>query len=244
VIYVCEHHDEVYALWRRKNLRGIHLSHIDFHDDLRGLLIDRKRGRAYPIGKFARQVCPIDDGNFLAHAVIEGRLDRVSWVHFAKGGRAWDFGIVRYESDLLAIPARLRQFFLPGKEYPLQFEEVVMENWQGLAPGDALSIDWDCFASINLDHGGIDNRLQEFLDRMGSQIPPDTYVAYSPDYSHPSLESFNGMLDTLSSRFKQQVEWLKPNLKRGELNLTGQDASLPHEGVRKIILALRRLGIY
>ena len=87
MLYVAEHHDEVLALWRRQDLRGIRLCHVDFHDDLRGLVVDRKRKRAYPIGTLARGRAPVDPGNFLAHAVLDGRIERIVWVHDVPGGR-------------------------------------------------------------------------------------------------------------------------------------------------------------
>ena len=116
MIYACEHHDQLLSLWRDQNRRGLRLAHVDFHDDLRGLLIHRRRRRAYALGALARGEARVDSGNFLAHAVLEGRVERICWVHDVPGGRAWDLGIVRYESDLLAWPRRLGRAFGGGVE--------------------------------------------------------------------------------------------------------------------------------
>jgi hypothetical protein len=168
----------------------------------------------------------------------------VRWVHFAKGGRAWDLGIVRYETDLFSLPHRLRHVLSRSKEYPLSFEEICMEEWQGLAPGDNLSIDWDCFASILQDRAGISDRVIDFLDRLGTDIPENTYVAYSPEYSHPTLEAFKELLLVLEGRFGQRIEWLSPDLKSGKFHLAGTNARLSRRPVRKLIVAMRRIGIY
>ena len=70
MIYCLEHHHEMLLDWRRRNLQDIALAHVDFHDDLRGLLLDRPRGVAYRIGRAARALPALDSGNVLAHAVV------------------------------------------------------------------------------------------------------------------------------------------------------------------------------
>ncbi|MHC4430137.1 MAG: hypothetical protein ACYS0D_16295, partial [Planctomycetota bacterium] len=212
MIYACEHHDEVLGLWRQRDLRGLRLAHVDFHDDLRGLLVDRRRRCAYPIRGLARGRAPVDAGNFLAHAVLDERLDRVRWVHPSPGGRAWDMGIVRYESDLFAWRDRLRHALVSGAEYALGFEEILLGEFDGLQPGEHLSVDWDCFASILQEPQGLEQRVEKFLERLGEHVPQDTYVAYSPEYSHPTLDQFKSLLDDLKRRFAQPIEWLSPGL--------------------------------
>ncbi|HEX9637963.1 MAG TPA: hypothetical protein VGB99_10540 [Acidobacteriota bacterium] len=244
MIYVCEHHQAVLELWRREGRRGIRLAHLDFHDDLRGLLIDRRRARAYPIGALARGAAPLDAGNFLAHAVLENRLEQIRWIHDRCGGRAFDAGIVRYQSDLFALPHRLRQALRRAPEAPLVFEERQLESWGGLETGERLSIDWDCFASILQDPSGIETRVAAFLDRLGSQLPPDTYLAYSPEYSRPSIEPFKQLANTLAARFRQPVEWLSPALERGELHPSGVDPLPPRTPLMALILFLRRRGLF
>jgi len=244
VIYVCEHHDEVLRHWKERDLREISLAHVDFHDDLRGLLVDRRKGVAYPIGALAEGRAGADPGNFLAHAVLGGRVRKVCWIHGAIGGRAWDAGIVRYESDLLATHHRIRHRLRGGSEFPLSFREVVIDGWQGLEPGERLSVDWDCFASILQDRGGIAERVEAFLDRLGDSVPEDTWVAYSPEYSHPSLDEFRRFLVTLGNRFDQPVEWLSPGLEQGKLHPTDVRADLPRGWSMRTILFLRRHGVY
>jgi len=244
VIYACEHHNEVLTLWQQQHLRGITLAHVDFHDDMRGLLVDRRHERAYPIGRLAEGNSKVDDGNFLAYAVLERRLDSVRWVHGAKGGRAWDLGIVRYETDIFALPHRIRQVLWQRQEYPFRFEEICLEKWNGLAQGERLSLDWDCFASILLDRAGVNSRVETFLGRLGAEVPPDTYIAYSPEYCHPTLEAFERLLFALERRFRQRIQWLSPGLEWGELNPIGINSRLPRNPIERLILALRRIGIY
>jgi hypothetical protein len=244
LIYACEHHDQVLSLWRERDLRDIALAHVDFHDDMRGLLVDRRRHVAYAIGKLARGEAPPDAGNFLAHAITDGRVDRVRWIHDVPGGRAWDMGIVRFERDLFALPQRVRHAFSGGTEHALRFEELLLDRWQGVHAGERLSVDWDCFASILLDTGGIARRVELFLSRLGDEVPLETYVVYSPEYSHPSLAGFRGLLSELARRFEQPLEWLSADFEQGRSNPTPVDARLPTSPLPKLILRLRRMGIY
>ena len=244
MIYVCEHHDQVLSLWRERDLRGIALAHVDFHDDMRGLLVDRRRHVAYAIGKLARGEDPADAGNFLAHAITDGRLNRVRWIHDVPGGRAWDMGIVRFERDIFALPQRVRHAFSGGQEYALRLEELLLDRWQGVLPGERLSVDWDCFASILLDASGIPRRVEAFLNGLGDTVPSETYVVYSPEYSHPTLDEFRGLLSELARRFNQPLEWLSTELEQGRTNPTSVDARLPTGPLPKLILRLRRMGIY
>jgi hypothetical protein len=244
VIYACEHHDEMLSHWRRTDLRDVALAHVDFHDDLRGLLVHRRRDIAYPIGQLARGRGPVDPGNFLAHAVLEGRLRKVCWVHGRVGGRAWDAGIVRYESDLFATHHRLRHRLTRGSEFPFEFEETSLETWRGPEQGDLLSVDWDCFASTLTDAEGVATRVATFFSRLGTVTPRDTWVAYSPEYSHPTLPAFNAFVARLGQRFAQPVEWLSAGFREGHLSPTDVCAEPRRDPLMRLVLFLRRNGIY
>jgi hypothetical protein len=244
VIYACRHHDEVLAHWRRRDLRNVALAHVDFHDDLRGLLVDRRRAVAYPIGRLARGLTSVDPGNFLAHAVLEERLRAVRWIHGPVGGRAWDAGIVRYESDLFAWHHRLRHRLAGGAEYALSFEEMLLDAWNGPRPDELLSVDWDCFASTLIEPGDLEQRVEQFVDRLGTVVPADTWVAYSPDYCHPTVEAFLQFVTRLGERFAQPVEWLDDGLGAGRIPPCREQAALPRDPLTRLALFLRRRGIY
>ena len=186
----------------------------------------------------------MDAGNFLAHAVLERRVRSVRWVHGRPGGRAWDAGIVRYESDLFALRPRWSHSRRGGAELPLDFEELLIDDWRGPLAGELLSVDWDCFASILTDAGGIAARLEGFFARLGGAVPPESWVAYSPEYSHPSLEAFREFVRRLGERFGQPVEWLDPAFAEGRLSPTGVRAELPRDPLMRVVLLLRRYGIY
>jgi hypothetical protein len=243
MIYVCEHHDRVLELWRRQDLRRVALVHVDFHDDLRGLLVDRRRRLAYAVGELAAGGV-VDAGNFLAHAVLERRLTRLRWLHGEVGGRAWDLGIVRYESDWFALRHRLSQAWKRRAEVPLEFEERRIDDWPGIAAGERLSLDWDCFASRLQDAEGIDARLAAFCDRLGQTAPADSYLAYSPEYCRPSLERFLALVERLGARFGQTIEWLSPGLREGRLQPSGVRTAWPRRPLPRLALFLRRRGIF
>ncbi len=42
VIYVIERHDQLLQLWRSQNIKNLRVVHVDFHCDMRGLLVDRQ----------------------------------------------------------------------------------------------------------------------------------------------------------------------------------------------------------
>ncbi|MCZ7566017.1 MAG: UPF0489 family protein [Burkholderiales bacterium] len=242
MIYVCEHHDAVLQIWRQQEARQISLTHVDFHDDLRGLVVDRRRRRAYAVAGGLEEV---DVGNYLAHAVLERRIERVQWVHDIPGGRMYDWGIVRYESDIRAVPDRLWRAIRRSAEVPFSFEESLLSDWRGVPHGDRLSVCWDCFASILQDPSGTRGRVEVFLERLGSAIPPDTYLAYSPDYCVAEhLPLFLDLVETLSQRFGQPVTWLSPNLRIGEVHPEGNDARLPTGWLSRSVFWLHRKGIY
>ncbi len=243
MIHVTEHHDALLDLWRRKHSRGVRLTHVDFHDDLRGLVIGRRRGRAWPLPSLAPPA-QIDPGNFLAHAVLEGRVDRITWLHDFPGGRAWDAGIVRFESDIAVWPRLLIHRLARGPEVALDFEERLLDSWTDSIDGEWLSIDWDCFASILQDEAGIAARCERFLARLGSARPAECFVVYSPEYSRPDLARFKQFVDRLARQIDQPVTWLSPGLREGRLCPAAIDGRLPPGGWMRFVLWLRRRGIY
>ncbi len=85
VIYVIERHDQRLQLWRSQNINNLRVVHVDFHCDMRGLLVDHQAQQVYRIGDMGRGV---DQGNFLTHAIIEGRVQSIRWIHRIPGGAA------------------------------------------------------------------------------------------------------------------------------------------------------------
>jgi hypothetical protein len=153
-------------------------------------------------------------------------------------------GIVRYESDLFAWPHRLRQLLRRAPQALLHLDEILIDHWLGPEPGERLSVDWDCFASILQDRKGVDGRVAAFLDRLGGAAPQDIYVSYSPEYVHRTLERFLEFVRQLERHTGQPVAWLSPGLPRGELHPTNVCAGLPKWPLKRLILYLRRKGIY
>lgn len=84
VLYVIEQHHQLLHLWRKQNIKGLRIAHLDFHCDMRGLLIHRRIQQAYNIG-YKRQ--STDEGNFLTYAILEGLVQDVRWIHRVPGGR-------------------------------------------------------------------------------------------------------------------------------------------------------------
>jgi hypothetical protein len=139
-IVAVEHHDQVLPLWRADTFSRAQVVHVDFHCDLRGLLINRKTQRAYRV----RDRFPdVDEGNFLTHAVLEGLVSAIRWVHDEPGGRAHDLKTVKYESDLTALVRRGLLALSGDPGLPIRYEVCLHKDWVPLLPGEVLDIDWD-----------------------------------------------------------------------------------------------------
>ena len=239
-IYVGEEHSQVYDLWRERGWRGLRLSHIDFHCDMRGLLIDRRRGRAYLIDSQDARMSKADSGNFLAHAVMAGIVTSVRWVHDDFGGRRYDVGTVKYEGDLTAMPHRLVHRLERGAEVVIEYDDLSFASWDGVRRGEHLDIDWDGLASVDYDRERI-ARLTTALLARDFPAPETTYLVYSPGYSHPDRTLFDDFLTKLAAKFGADVRRLPP--------YTGPphraEATGILEGIeRRVVLALHRVGIY
>ncbi|MDX1521988.1 MAG: hypothetical protein R3264_10205 [Anaerolineae bacterium] len=201
-IYVIEQHDQLLKLWRTQGATGLSVLHLDFHCDLRGLLINRPRQRAFRIWD---RFPALDQGNFLTHAIMEGRIKRLRWVHHVPGGRQYDLGTVKYESDLSALPHRALLALRRQQGIPLAYDVMPYDEWADLTEGEVLDIDWDFFACQAYPVDTIPCRVRDFLDREFPIRPKQIYACYSPDYSHPSRPQFREFVQTLARIFEAEV---------------------------------------
>ena len=126
-IVIADNHEQVYPVWEERNLRRMTLTHIDFHCDMRGIMIDRRSGRAFFVSD--RETQFIDRGNFLAHAIMNGMVSDLQWIHGPKGGRSYDIGpVVSYETDYLAPLHRYHHKRSNRPEVPLTFRQGLLSN--------------------------------------------------------------------------------------------------------------------
>jgi hypothetical protein len=181
---------------------------------MRGLLINRAQGQAYGIEDFHWGV---DVGNFLTHAILENRLSKLLWVHRIPGGREFDSGTVKYETDPLSPIRRITWKYLSTKYVPIQYDVSQPQAWRGLQKDDFLDIDWDYFACKAYSADSIDNQVTNFLNREFPRIPQQTAVCYSPNYSHPSKEQYRDFISKLAVKFNAEIihhapqESIQPN---------------------------------
>ncbi len=207
VIYTMERHHQLLHLWRDQGVAPRRIVHLDFHCDMRGMLIDRRAGLAHRI----RDRFPdVDQGNFLVHAVLEDHVAGIRWVHDDPGGRVHDIGTVKFESDLTALPHRLALALGGAKGTPLDYEVVRSGEWDGLREGEHLDIDWDHFACTEYPLESIQDRIEAFWRTRGPAIPDQAYISYSPEYSHPSRHLFAGFVRDMADRFESNVVELAP----------------------------------
>jgi hypothetical protein len=202
-IYVAEEHHRLYWLWREQDAHNLRLCHVDFHCDMRGLLIDRPAQQATLFDD--RERAQVDQGNFLAHAITEGTVSGVRWFHDPFGGRRYDHGTVRYESDLRVRLSRRRDEWRP-----VHFEEQDLADWRGPLPGEHLDLDWDAFANTlyTPEHSA---RLQErFLQQPIDHKPDVVYFIYSYCSSVLDDDAFESFLERLRLKLDADVVRLSP----------------------------------
>lgn len=246
-IYIAEHHHQLLELWREQNASSLRILHLDFHCDMRGLMINRRLQRSYRIWDYLPEV---DEGNFLTHAIHEGHVRSVRWVHDEPGGRQLDVGTVKYETDLTALPYRLLNAVKGNNGIHIAYKEIQYREWTGLEDGEVLDIDWDFFASLKYPADTIGKRVDLFFKRKFDFIPEEIYVCYSSQYCHPSREEFGSFIERLEKRFNSKTMQLRTLSETGmersfckkmiPLPLVRLLRSLYHRAVRQ----LRNRGIY
>lgn len=206
-LYVMERHDQLLDVWRELDARQLAVTHVDFHCDMRGLLVDVEAGRAH--AELAG-LPPLDEGNYITYALLEGRVARVRWVHDRPGGRLDDVNGVRLLSDLSSRwRARgLRQ--QPEAGLRFTYQAMTFEDWQDIEPGEFLDIDWDVFASIAYPPESIGRRVERFLRRPFRHAPAHIALCYSPGYAHETRPEFEAFAERLAARFDARTVHLPP----------------------------------
>lgn len=203
-IYVAAEHHRLYWLWKEWSAKGLRLSHVDFHCDMRGLLVDRAAQRA--VVDRPRELGHVDQGNFLMHAVREGMVESIDWVHDPWGGRPHDLGTVRYASDL-----RSRLHGVPTEGWmPLAYREQDLTGWTGPREGEHLDLDWDALACRVYRPEKVRALCQAFLDTPFRHRPDVVYFIYSYCSSHIDDVAFETFLDQLCRKLDARVERLSP----------------------------------
>lgn len=235
---MADEHSPLYDLWLGRGQRGLSVCHVDFHCDMRGLLIDRRRGKARYVWQSDPYMNRLDSGSFLAHAVMNGFVTRLRWVHDDYGGRKYDdLYCVKYETDLTALP-----FLLAGRKKwaPLDFSEQTFTDWDGPQPGEYLSLDWDGFAFIDYEESRIRRLTAQFLDYEFR--PEHVFVSQSPEYSHPDDALFDEFIAALERKFKTKAVRMPPK-QHAPLCLT-RPWIIYHGIEYRMLRFMRRWGIY
>ncbi|MEM9412407.1 MAG: hypothetical protein AAGA30_14935 [Planctomycetota bacterium] len=206
IVYAIEHHHQLLDIWKERSLRQLNVAHVDFHCDMRGLFIDRRTDTAAWIHGADSTV---DEGNFLAHAVMNGQVSQLIWVHDIPGGRAYDVGGVMFETDLgrwlpwnrvatrLAKPTKLNSF-----------QTTPIRRWAGPSRSQWLDIDWDTFAGHDLLADSINTRTEYFLSKLKkSRFPRENVsVCYSPGFSHDSRKQYERFIESIAKLLDADVE--------------------------------------
>ena len=201
VVYTCDDHSSVYYHLIGAGARGLSVTHLDAHCDLKGTLIDIDAKRAW----LRRPELEVSASTYLSHLVAEGIVGDVEWVHDEIGGRENDLGTVLYTSDLrrLAYRAVRRP---EGAGVPLRYRESQYAAWQQRESDRVLDIDWDFFADWRKDASRIEREIEQLLSGKIVIPPRLTYVAYSAHYSRPGIDEYRRFVDRLAAHLSARVE--------------------------------------
>lgn len=236
-LIVAQEHSQLYDFWINNNEKALSICHVDFHCDMRGLLINRKRGTARFVNRHIPYIHRRDPGSFLSHAVMEGIVTQLRWVHHEYGGRKYDLAVVKYESDLSAIP----HLILPAREVQIEFSEHTYKDWGGVKQDEHLDIDWDGIAFRHYDITLIQALASEILNRAYPQDMPRVYLVHSPGYCHPDPGLFYEFIGLLENKFNTKAHWL-PEYKH--LPEISKPWKLYRKFDTKATNILRKLGYY
>jgi hypothetical protein len=201
VVYTCDEHSSVYYHLAEDGARGLPLTHLDAHCDLRGSLIDRDAGRAW----LRSTRLPVSPSTYLSHLVAEGIAGDVEWVHDEIGGRANDLRTVLYTSDLGRLAYRMvRRPRGPG--VALRYAESSYASWRYRDEGRVLDVDWDFFADWRKSPERSSREIDALLEEKIEAVPRRAYVAYSSQYSRPDRAAFEAFVKRLARRCAARVE--------------------------------------
>ncbi|KPK32839.1 MAG: hypothetical protein AMK70_10015 [Nitrospira bacterium SG8_35_1] len=237
-LFVAGEHSQLYDLWLERKYKNIAVCHVDFHCDMRGLLIDRRLGKARYVWQSDPYMKRLDSGSFLSHAVMNGIVINLRWVHDEYGGRKFDdLYCVKYETDFTALP-----FLLPGRQnwVPVTFQEQTFAEWGGPQPDEHLSIDWDGIAFKDYDREHIRTLMAKFSEIEFE--PQSIFVCRSPEYSHPDKALFDEFINGLEEKFKKQAKYLP--LKQHPPLSPSMPWKIYHNIEYHILRLMRRVGIY
>ncbi|MEM7069494.1 MAG: hypothetical protein AAF478_11495 [Pseudomonadota bacterium] len=229
-LIIAEHHDQVYSVWEKRGYRNLSVAHVDFHCDMRGIMIDRPASTAFFTSH--RESTFVDRGNFLAHAIMKGFVTDLNWIHCQNSGRGSDVGpVVSYETDLLANWYRLKHRMSKRISVEFNFEEGLLSKWNGPRPGEQLDLDWDALASVEYMQPYKETMISDFLSRNFKHVPEVTFLVYSPGYSDPDRTLFYDFAKELAGKFKAEIN----ELPKADLVTDGERFSALR-GIAKTIL--------
>lgn len=237
-LIVAEEHSQLYDLWIERGERNLSVCHVDFHCDMRGLLIDRRRGRARYVWQCDPFMNRLDSGSFLAHAVMKGIVTNLRWIHDDFGGRKYDdLYCVKYETDFTAQP-----FLLARRKnwVPITFSEMTFADWGGPRQDEYMSIDWDGLAFVDYDENHIRCLMSKILAHEYN--PEIIFVSRSPEYCYPDMRIFDEFIAGLEKKFQTQAVRL-PFKQHPQVHLP-MPWKLYHHIEHGILRQMRRLGIY
>jgi len=239
-LFIADEHSPLYDLWRERGYRNLSVCHVDFHCDMRGLLIDRKQGKARYVWQSDPFMNRLDSGSFLAHAIMNGIVTGLRWVHDDFGGRKYDeLYCVKYETDFTALP-----FLLMDRQSwtSLTFTEQTFADWDGPLQGEHLSLDWDGIAYADYDKNHIRRLMAEILER--EFIPESIFVSRSHEYCHPDKTLWLEFIEGLEQKFKTKAVYLPSKVLAQVYPSVSWTWKIYHLMEYHILRLMRRVGIY
>jgi hypothetical protein len=152
--------------------------------------------------------------------------------------------VVKYESDVSAIPSLLLQRLRRDPEVALEFQDLTFDAWSGPLPDEHLDIDWDAIASVEYDTAHVRRLMELILGMEFPAVPESTYVMFSPGFSHPDRRLYDEFFERVSRKLGATVGQLPPAPMAPEETVAIRLHRALEPLERRLVRGLHAVGIY
>ncbi|MBI3892154.1 MAG: hypothetical protein HY303_11565 [Candidatus Wallbacteria bacterium] len=194
--------EAMFEVFRRHGKKGMRLLHVDQHCDMRGWVVDVEGRRA----RWLRGCARLDSGNVLAHAVREGWVTSVVWLHDPAVGRQADIGTFLTVEEAGRWPWRWKTPGEDGGWSRFELQEVTHVSRSSLEGVDALGLDWDHFAPFWCLEADARSRVEQFLGGISGPFPELIFMCASPGYASAHVGLFEELAGEVARRQGGTVE--------------------------------------
>lgn len=118
----------------------------------------------------------------------------------------YDVNSVTYTTYATVISHKALLRIRRQRPVPLDYDQVHLDDWDGVAEGAFLDIDWDKFAEHSMSRTDIAGRVGRFFARPFSPQLAGAAVCYSPNHRLDSRPEFDEFCQRFADVLNTQVE--------------------------------------